>query len=127
VRQDLKYESELPYERVAEVHPWLFSRNKYLDVAEDLKKAMNRNRYLRVMVCCGYYDLATPYFAAESVVHAMNLDPAVRNNVTLSFYGSGHMVYLESASRKKLQTDFEQFVDSALSMETVPSASRDVK
>ncbi|HEX6566062.1 MAG TPA: hypothetical protein VF020_17360, partial [Chthoniobacterales bacterium] len=74
-----------------------------------------------------YYDLATPYFAAESVVHAMNLDPAVRNNVTLSFYGSGHMVYLESAARKKLQTDFEQFVDSALSMETVPSASRDVK
>jgi len=127
VRQDLKYESELPYERVAEVHPWLFARNKYLEVAEDLKKAMNRNRYLRVMVCCGYYDLATPYFAAESVVHTMNLDPAVRNNVTLSFYGAGHMVYLESASRKKLQTDFEQFVDSALSMETVPSASRDVK
>ena len=127
VRQDLKYESELPYERIAEVHPWLFSRNKYLDVAQDLKKAMNRNRYLRVMVCCGYYDLATPYFAAESVVHTMNLDPAVRNNVTLSFYGSGHMVYLESASRKKLQTDFEQFVDSALSMEPVPSASREVK
>jgi carboxypeptidase C (cathepsin A) len=127
VRQDLKYESELPYERIAEVHPWLFSRNKYLDVAQDLKKAMNRNRYLRVMVCCGYYDLATPYFAAENVVHTMNLDPAVRNNVTLSFYGCGHMVYLESASRKKLQTDFEQFVDSALSMEPVPSASRDVK
>jgi carboxypeptidase C (cathepsin A) len=127
VRQDLKYESELPYERIAEVHPWLFSRNKYLDVAQDLKKAMNRNRYLRVMVCCGYYDLATPYFAAENVVHTMNLDPAVRNNVTLSFYGCGHMVYLESASRKKLQTDFGQFVDSALSMEPVPSASRDVK
>jgi carboxypeptidase C (cathepsin A) len=127
VRQDLKYETELPYERVAEVHPWLFARNRYLDVAEDLKKAMNRNRYLRVMVCCGYYDLATPYFAAESVVHTMNLDPAVRNNLTLSFYGSGHMVYLETASRKKLSTDFEQFVDSALSMEPIPSANRDVK
>ena len=127
VRQDLKYESDLPYERIAEVHPWLFSRNKYLDVAEDLKKAMNRNRYLKVMVCCGYYDLATPYFAAESVVHTMNLDPAVRNNVTLSFYGCGHMVYLENASRKKLKADFEQFVDSALSMEPIPSASRDVK
>jgi carboxypeptidase C (cathepsin A) len=127
VRQDLKYESELPYERVAEVHPWLLARNKYLDVAQDLKKAMDRNRYLRVMVCCGYYDLATPYFAAESVVHNMNLDPAVRNNIQLDFYGCGHMVYLESASRKKLQTDFEQFVDSALSMQPVPSASRDVK
>jgi carboxypeptidase C (cathepsin A) len=127
VRQDLKYESDLPYERFAEVQPWLLSSNKYLDVAEDLKKAMNRNRYLRVMVCCGYYDLATPYFAAESVVHTMNLDPAVRNNITLSFYGCGHMVYLESASRKKLRSDFEQFVDSALSMEPIPNASREVK
>ena len=127
VRQDLKYESELPYERIAEVHPWTLARNKYLDVAQDLKKAMDRNRYLRVMVCCGYFDLATPYFAAESVVHNMNLDPAVRNNIQLDFYGCGHMVYLETASRKKLKTDFDQFVDSALNMEPVPSASRDVK
>jgi carboxypeptidase C (cathepsin A) len=127
VRQDLKYESDLPYERIAELRPWLFARNRYLDVAEDLKKAMNRNRYLRVMVCCGYYDLATPYFAAESVVHNMNLDPAVRSNIQLSFFGAGHMVYIEAASRKKLRTDFEQFVDSALSLEPIPSASRDVK
>jgi carboxypeptidase C (cathepsin A) len=127
VRQDLKYESELPYERIAEVRPWLLARNRYLDVAEDLKKAMNRNRYLKVMVCCGYYDLATPYFAAESVVHNMNLDPAVRNNIQLNFYGCGHMVYLENVSRKKLRTDFEQFVDSALNPEPIPSASRDVK
>jgi carboxypeptidase C (cathepsin A) len=127
VRQDLKYESDLPYERIAELRPWLFARNRYLDVAEDLKKAMNRNRYLRVMVCCGYYDLATPYFAAESVVHNMNLDPAVRSNIQLSFFGAGHMVYIETASRKKLRTDFEQFVDSALNMEPIPSASRDVK
>ena len=126
-RQDLKYETELPYERIAEVRPWLLARNRYLDVAEDLKKAMNRNRYLRVMVCCGHYDLATPYFAAESVVQTLNLDPAVRNNITLSFYDCGHMVYLENASRKKLRTDFEQFVDSALSMEPIPSAGRDVK
>ena len=88
---------------------------------------MNRNRYLRVMVCCGYYDLATPYFAAESVVHTLNLDPAVRNNIALSFYDCGHMVYLEAASRKKLRSDFEQFVDSALSMEPIPSASRGAK
>ena len=127
VRQDLKYESDLPYERIAEVRPWLLARNRYLDVAEDLKKAMNRNRYLRVMVCCGYFDLATPYFAAESVVNNMNLDPAVRNNIQLSFYGCGHMVYIETASRKKLRTDFEQFVDSALNTEPIPSASRDVR
>jgi hypothetical protein len=37
------------------------------------------------------------------------------------------MVYLEAASRKKLRSDFEQFVDSAMSSEPIPSASRDVK
>ena len=127
LRQELKYETDLPYERIAEVRPWLLARNRYLDVAQDLKKAMNRNPYLKVLVCCGYYDLATPYFAAENVVHNMNLDPAIRGNIQLSFYNSGHMVYLEIGSRKKLRTDFDQFVDSAMSMALVPSASREVK
>jgi carboxypeptidase C (cathepsin A) len=57
----------------------------------------------------------------------MNLDPAVRSNIQLSFFGAGHMVYIETASRKKLRTDFEQFVDSALNVDPIPSASRDVK
>jgi carboxypeptidase C (cathepsin A) len=127
VREDLNFQSNLPYERLAELRPWLFAQNKYLDVAEDLKKAMNQNRYLRVMVCCGYYDLATPYFAAENVVHKMNVDPSIRNNLELQFYGSGHMLYIEVGSRKKLQTDFEQFVDSALSMAPVPAATQEVR
>jgi hypothetical protein len=25
---------------------------------------MSRNPYLKVWVCCGHYDLATPYYAA---------------------------------------------------------------
>jgi carboxypeptidase C (cathepsin A) len=124
VREDLKFQSDLPYERLAELQPWLFAKNKFLEVAESLKKAMNQNPYLRVMVCCGYYDLATPYFAAESVVHKMHVDPSIRNNLQLQFYDSGHMVYIELSSRKKLRTDFEQFVDSALSIPPVPTATR---
>jgi carboxypeptidase C (cathepsin A) len=125
VRRDLKYESDLPYERFAEARPWLYSKDRYLDVAENLRKIMSRNPYLKVMVCCGYYDLATPYFAAVNVTHSMNLDPAIRRNLQVQFYESGHMLYIDSAARKKLDQDFDQFVDGALSAAPVSNASRE--
>ena len=70
IRRELKFETELPYETVAKVWPWSYrnAQNKYLNVAEDLFKAMTRNPYLKVWLCCGYYDLATPYFAAKYTV-----------------------------------------------------------
>jgi len=58
VRRELKFESDLPYEMIADVHPWNFAnvaQNQYLDVADDLRKAMSRNPYLKLWVCCGYY------------------------------------------------------------------------
>ena len=69
LRRELKFESDLPYEMIADVRPWNYAnvaQNQYLDVAEDLRKAMSRNPYLKLWVCCGYYDLATPYYAAET-------------------------------------------------------------
>jgi carboxypeptidase C (cathepsin A) len=127
VRRDLKYESDLPYEREAEVRPWLFSKDRYLDVAENLRKIMSRNPYLKVMVCCGYYDLATPYFAAVSVTHSLNLDPTIRHNLQVQFYESGHMLYIDTPSRKKLREDFEQFVNSTLSTPSISNASRELQ
>jgi carboxypeptidase C (cathepsin A) len=127
VRRDLKYESDLPYERFAEVEPWLLAKDRYLDVAENLRKIMSRNPYLKVMVCCGYYDLATPYFAAVNVTHSMNLDPTIRHNLQLQFYESGHMLYIDTASRKKLNQDFDQFVDSILSTPPVANAGRELQ
>jgi carboxypeptidase C (cathepsin A) len=127
VRRDLKYESDLPYERSAEVRPWLLSRDRYLDVAENLRKIMSRNPYLKVMVCCGYYDLATPYFAAVNVTHSMNLDSTIRHNLQVQFYESGHMLYIDTPSRKKLRDDFEQFVNTALSTPPISNASRELQ
>jgi carboxypeptidase C (cathepsin A) len=127
VRRDLKFESDLPYERFAEARPWLFSKDRYLDVSENLRQVMSRNPYLRVMVCCGYYDLATPYFAAASVTHSMNLDPSIRNNLQLQFYESGHMLYIDTTARKKLSQDFDRFVDGALNAAPVANAAREVQ
>jgi len=124
VRRELKFETDLAYETVADVNPWSLAENKYLDVAANLKQAMSRNPYLKVWICCGYYDLATPYFAAENVVRGMNLDPAVRDNLQLTFYESGHMLYIDTPSREKFKNDFDQFIAGALTESPVHNAER---
>jgi carboxypeptidase C (cathepsin A) len=124
VRKDLRFETDLPYESIAEVNPWTLAENKYLDVASNLKEAMSRNPYLKVWVCCSYFDLATPYFAAESVVHRMNLDNKIRNNIELTFYESGHMVYVDKTSREKFKGDFDAFITGALTATPVNNAGR---
>ena len=126
VRRELNYESDLPYNTLTSVEPWNFSNveNSYLDVADNLRQAMSRHPYLKVWVCCGYYDLATPYFAAEHVVQQMRLDPAVRNNIALTYYDAGHMIYVRKQSREKFRRDFEGFVNSALHQTPVTNAER---
>ncbi len=124
VKRELKFETDLPYETIAEVNPWNLAENKYLDVATSLKEAMSRNPYLRIWVCCGYYDLATPYFAAESVVRGMNLDPAIRDNIQFTFYESGHMLYIEKGAREKLKDDLGQFLNGALTTKPVSNTER---
>ena len=124
VRSELKFETDLPYETIAEVNPWNLAENKYLDVATSLKEAMSRNPYLKIWVCCGYYDLATPYFAAQSVVRGMNLDPAIRDNIQFTFYESGHMLYIEKGAREKLKDDLDGFLTRTLSQPPVSNTER---
>jgi len=127
VRRELKFESDLPYEMIADVRPWNFANvaeNQYLDVAEDLRKAMSRNPYLKLWVCCGYYDLATPYYAAENVLHGMQLDPTIRDNLRITFYEAGHMVYINHPSLLQFRQDADAFMQDALKPRVVSSAER---
>jgi len=125
LRRELKFESDLPYEMIADVRPWNYAsvaQNQYLDVAEDLKKAMSRNPYLKLWVCCGYYDLATPYDAAENVLHGMELDPSIRGNVRMTFYEAGHMIYINHPSLLQFRKDAVDFMRDALKPRVVPAA-----
>jgi carboxypeptidase C (cathepsin A) len=124
IRRELKYDSDMPYKIETDVDPWPYSveGNSYLDVAENLRQAMSRHPYLKVWICCGYYDLATPFFAAEHVVAQMHLDPSIRNNIVLTYYNAGHMVYVHKASREKFRQDFETFLNSALHEAPIPTA-----
>lgn len=125
VRRELKFESDLPYELIADVGPWNFgdAGDGFPNTAEDLRKAMTRNPYLKVWVTCSYYDLATPFFGAENVVSAMNLPPPIRANLRFSYYESGHMLYIHKPSRVKFKDDFAAFLTAATNQQIVHTAA----
>ncbi len=116
VRRELHFESELPYEILANVWPWSFKKveNRYLNVSDDLRKAMICNPYLKVWICAGYYDLATPYYAAEYTVDQMALEPSIRKNISITYYESGHMMYVYKPALEKLKTDFQEYLREAM-------------
>jgi carboxypeptidase C (cathepsin A) len=116
-RRELKYENDLSYEILTgNVQPWSYAnvQNEYLNVAETLKRAMTKNPFLKVWVSNGYYDLATPYFATDYTVKHMGLDPAVRDNVTMTYYEAGHMMYIHLDSLKKFKADYAAWMEATL-------------
>lgn len=116
-RRELKYENDLPYDILTgNVQPWSYAnaQNQYLNVAQTLKSAMTKNPFLKVWIANGYYDLATPFFATEYTVRHMGLDPAVRKNISLTYYEAGHMMYIHRDSLKKLKADFSAYMAATL-------------
>ena len=79
-RSELKYENDIPYEILtSRVRPWNYgtAQNRYVNVAETLRGAMSQNQFLKVFVAAGYYDFATPFYAAEYTFNHLQLDPAL--------------------------------------------------
>jgi len=115
VRRTLKYENDLPYEILTgRVQPWKYDQeNRYLNVAETLRKAMTRNPYLKVFVASGYYDFATPYFAADYTFQHLGLDPSLRGGVSFGYYNAGHMMYIHEGELARFKRDIAAFVRAA--------------
>ncbi|WP_203236993.1 S10 family peptidase [Nocardia panacis] len=77
-----------------------------LYTAGDLAAVMAINVDLKVLSANGYFDFVTPFHQTVLDLAAMPLqDPAVRRNLTIRFYQSGHMVYLDGHSRTALKQD----------------------
>ena len=118
VRTELMFESDLPYEILTgNVHPWNFSdfENRYVSTSDRLRQAMTVNPNLKVFVANGYYDLATPYFATEYTFNHLQLDDELKDNVSMSYYEAGHMMYIRLESLKKLKADLADFIENSLS------------
>jgi carboxypeptidase C (cathepsin A) len=114
LRADLRFESDLVYEPLTDkVRPWNYGDagiNRYLDVASTLRDAISKNRAMNVFLGSGYYDLATPFAAAEWTLDHMGVDPSLRGNVTTKRYEAGHMMYIHEPSIRQMRKDLVEFV-----------------
>lgn len=117
VRQELNYESDLPYEILnPKVWPWNYEphQNEFANVAETLRQAMTINPYLKVYVANGYYDLATPLLATEYTFNHLDIDPSLMDNITMHYYEAGHMMYAHLPSLAQMKVDMDNFLESAV-------------
>ncbi|HET7476270.1 MAG TPA: peptidase S10 [Dermatophilaceae bacterium] len=113
VRAELRYESDLHYEQISErVSPWSFKEfeGKPVDVTPRLANAMRANPHLQVHVAYGYYDGATPYFAAQEVLARLRLPADLLANIEHRFYEAGHMMYVHEPSRLAQSAHLAEFV-----------------
>jgi carboxypeptidase C (cathepsin A) len=122
VRRDLKYGSDQTYSLYANFkgHAWnqghhapggppaAYSRG--VNVIADLATAIKLNPRLKVLLNAGYYDLATPYFAAVFENRHLAIPPELVKNIDYAFYESGHMVYLQEQSLKALHDNVAEFI-----------------
>jgi len=106
VRSELKYENDLPYTFLSiqanRLWKWGSAAEGYVNVAETLGLAMSENRSLKVFIASGFYDLDTAYYAVKYIVNHLNIDPTLRDNITLAYYEAGHQMYTHLLSLKRL-------------------------
>ena len=115
LRRELKYESDLVYERNANVWPWSWEdfENQYVNMGELLRQAMTHNPDLRVLMASGVYDLATPYFDTIFTKDHLGLPKELRDHVQVELFESGHMMYIRKTDHAKLKKDIADFIQKA--------------
>jgi len=109
-RRELKWDSDQYYTVSANVRPWDQTGNT--EVAEVLRSAMTQQTHLKVLVICGYYDVATPFNGIEQTFSHMHLEPPFRKNVSFTYYEAGHMMYIDEKERHKLHADVDAFLNA---------------
>jgi Carboxypeptidase C (cathepsin A) len=115
VRRDLKYgegQTYLPSALFGSAQ-WDFKHRGNpvsVNVAPDMAEAMKTNPKLKVMVNGGYYDLATPFFAAQYEDKHLQIPQSLAKNIEYDWYESGHMVYVRDESLKQLHDRVAAFI-----------------
>jgi carboxypeptidase C (cathepsin A) len=120
LRTELNYKSDMPYRVFAYDEPgfrswdWGNAEQGFPSTAGGLRSAMIKNPYMKILVMEGYYDLATPFAAANWTMDHLDLSPQFRESVSYATYNAGHMVYIDRAEHNKMKKDLVDFMEKCL-------------
>ncbi len=81
------------------------------NVMPDLAAAMQQDPDLKIQLNGGYYDLATPFFAAMFEMQHLPMQASLEKNIEMHFYPSGHMVYVYEPALKALHANVAAFIE----------------
>jgi carboxypeptidase C (cathepsin A) len=120
LRTELNYQVDMPYRVFAYDQPefekwdWGNAEQGFPSTAGGLRAAMIKNPYMKVLVMEGYYDLATPFTAANWTMDHLDLEAKYRQSVSYATYNAGHMVYVDRVEHDKMKKDLVEFMDKCL-------------
>jgi len=114
LREELGVATDLPYRvlnrNVGRHWDWksgMEGNDGQIGAADELRQALARDPKLRVLIAHGLTDLQTTYLASRYVVD--HLPARLREQVQLTVYPGGHMMYFRASSRAALRRDAETF------------------
>ncbi|MGA7293227.1 MAG: peptidase S10 [Terriglobales bacterium] len=120
LRTELNYKSDMPYRVFAYDEPgfrhwnWGDAEEGFPSTAGGLRSAMIKNPYMKILVMEGYYDLATPFSAANWTMDHLDLGAQYRQSISYGTYLAGHMVYIDRSQHDKMKKDLTDFMEKCL-------------
>ncbi len=111
VTSELGFETDRPFIpfSIDINYAWIYEGDSLPVQEETIYNCMSINPYLKVWALCGYYDGATPFYATEWTYNHIFLSEERENNLQLTYYPSGHMLYMEKNSFDKFRKDAEKW------------------
>ena len=120
LRTELNYRIDMPYRVFAydevgfQKWEWGNAVEGFPSTAGGLRSAIIKNPYMKILVMEGYYDLATPFAAANWTMDHLDLTPQFRQNISYATFNSGHMVYIDRSQHDKMKKDLVDFMEKSL-------------
>lgn len=126
LHEDLGVSKELNYKTSARVADasfkwdWSHKGNQgwgtqiAINTSIDMASAMSKDPNLKVLIMNGIYDLATVFYGVEHTVNHLDLAPEIRDNIIMTYYEAGHMMYIHEPSMVKFKKDLVDFLKETM-------------
>jgi carboxypeptidase C (cathepsin A) len=116
LRRELQFSTDSPYElfSMERVQPWSYAEfeGQQVTVSDRLAELMCHNPALKIYVALGWLDASTPYHSVEYSFAQLAVPPELRQNVAFHYYDAGHMMYLDTSSRRRQADDIRSFLET---------------